>query len=37
MGDLVGDGGNFDEWGPHYFQPAADIIDHNRIEPLEGA
>ncbi len=28
MGDLVGDGGNFEEWGPHYFQPAADIINH---------
>lgn len=28
MGDLVGSGSHFDEWGPHYFQPAAQLIDH---------
>jgi predicted phosphodiesterase len=28
MGDLVGTGGNFDEWGPHFFEPAAKVIDH---------
>ncbi len=28
MGDLVGAGGRFYEWGPHFFQPAADMIDH---------
>ena len=28
MGDLVGNGGNFDEWGPHFFEPAAKVINH---------
>ena len=28
MGDLVGTGGNFKEWGPHFFEPAANVIDH---------
>lgn len=28
MGDLVGTGSHFNEWGPHYFQPASHLIDH---------
>ena len=28
MGDLVGLGKNFEEWGPHYFAPAAQLINH---------
>jgi len=28
MGDLVQTGGKFEEWGPHYFQPAAEVMDH---------
>jgi len=28
MGDLVGLGKNFDEWGQHYFGPAAQLINH---------
>jgi hypothetical protein len=28
MGDLVSRGGNFDEWGPHFFEPAAKVMDH---------
>lgn len=28
MGDLVETGGNYQQWGPHYFDPAAGVIDH---------
>ena len=28
MGDLVPNGGKFEQWGPNYFQPSADLIDH---------
>ncbi len=31
MGDLVGAGGNFEEWGPNYFAPAARLIDHTPV------
>jgi len=28
MGDLVGNGGDFYQWNPHYFEPAAQLINH---------
>jgi len=28
MGDLVPDGGRFEQWGPNYFQPTADLMNH---------
>ena len=28
MGDLVEDGGNFEQWNEHYFKVAADLINH---------
>ena len=28
MGDLVGTGGNFEEWKSDFFEPAAHVIDH---------
>ena len=28
MGDLVQTGGKFEQWGPHYFEPAAEVMDH---------
>jgi hypothetical protein len=28
MGDLVKKGENFDDWGPHFFNPAKNVIDH---------
>ena len=27
-GDLVQSGGSFEQWGPQFFEPLADIIDH---------
>ena len=28
MGDLVETGGNYSQWGPHFFVPASDLLDH---------
>jgi hypothetical protein len=36
MGDLVGTGGNFEEWGPHFFEPAAKVINHIPVIPTLG-
>jgi len=36
VGDLVGSGGNYDEWQRYYFDVAADVINHIPLVPALG-